>query len=145
MILQPLVPGRIGDPHSGKARAPQAASVAAAACLALLVRLIAGHRLPVIDAESRALADDLGLGQGDERCVNTAGIAFDTGPGRERRQPPEGLDELRTAVGVSAGVENIDADEYIARTEHLDPRQREMFLRGRRYGMIPPNGFTGGS
>src|SRR6516225_3847017 len=125
MILQPLVPGRIGDARRSKARAPQAAGVAAAARPALGIRLIARYGLAVIDAEPRAREDDLGLGPADERCVDAAGSAFDTGPGCERGQPPERFDELWTTVRVAAGVDDIDADKHIARTEHLHPGQRE--------------------
>ena len=53
MILQALVPGRVRDPRGGKTRAPQTAGIAAAARPALGIRLVAGHRLPVIDAEPR--------------------------------------------------------------------------------------------
>src|SRR3974390_1289189 len=102
MILHALIPGRIGQSCGEEAGAAQAAGVTTSAGPACGVRLVAGHRLPVIDIESRALTDDLGLGEADEGCVDATRPALDTRPRCERRNPCECFDELRPAVRVAA-------------------------------------------
>ena len=51
--------------------------------------------------------------------------ALDAGLGGEVRHPLEGVDVLGAAVGIAAVVERVDADEDVARAEHLGPRERE--------------------
>src|SRR6202008_1775238 len=102
---------RIRHTGGGKSHAPQPAGVAAAAGAAGLVRLIARYRLTLVDPEPRALADDLGLGQADERGVYAAGVSFDTRPRCERGERDEGGDELRPTVGVATGIGDVHADE----------------------------------
>src|SRR5579863_9941106 len=100
MILQRPVVSRIRHPRRRKTRAPQPAGVAAPAGASRLIRLVAGNRLPVIDAEPGALADDLGLGQRDERRLDPALVSLDSRPGRKPGETRERGDELRTAVGI---------------------------------------------
>src|SRR6516164_1570041 len=108
MILQALIPGRIGHSRGDEARAAQPAGIAPSAGSTSRIRLITGHCLAVIDLQSRTLTDDLGLGPANERCVDATRLTFDACPGRERRNSGEGRDELRTAVRITARVENVD-------------------------------------
>src|ERR1700746_2100479 len=110
MILQRLIPGRIGQSARAEARAPQSAGVTAPTGAAGGVRLVTGHGLRVIDSEARAFADDLGLGETDERCLDAARLALDPGPGGEPSELCEGGDELGAAVGRAGRVGGGDPD-----------------------------------
>src|SRR5574343_608289 len=73
----------IGNASGGKAFGTQAARIADTAGTAQLIGLIAGNRQAVINTERGTGADDLGLGQGNQRRVKLQLVAFDTGLGGE--------------------------------------------------------------
>src|SRR5579863_7648284 len=114
MILQGPVAGGIA--HSGglKSRVPQPAGIAAAAGGAARLGLIARHRLCIVDPEAHTLADDLRLAPLDQRRVDPARAALDSGARCERSQAAKGADELRAAVRVAARIEHVDPDEQVA-------------------------------
>ena len=61
----------------------------------------------------------------DERRVDVEARAFDAGARGQGRERFERADELGTAIGISGIVEGVDADENVARVEHLGPAERE--------------------
>ena len=68
------------------------------------------------------------FGHLDQRCVDAeAALALHARFRRQIRQPLEGGDELRPAIGIAAVVDCIDADKDVETANHLGPRkgQRE--------------------
>ena len=51
-------------------------------------------------------------------------LAQHGGLGSQVRHLLEGLDELRTTIGIAAVIERVHAEEYVAGPEDLRPRQR---------------------
>src|SRR5215831_7919714 len=105
--LRLLVARRIDETRRREADAAQPAGIAAATGAPLRVRLVAGDGLSVVDAEPRALADDLGLRPANERRVDAAGTALHSGAGSKRREAAERGDEFRPAVRIAAGIEDV--------------------------------------
>src|SRR5690606_35235259 len=102
---------RIGDPGLGKALLAKLARVAPPTRAAIRPGVVAAVRHRVVDAELRAELDDLRLRQLDQRRVDLEPTAArgDLGERLER------TDELGATIGITAGVEHVDADEQIAR------------------------------
>ncbi len=91
----------------------------------------AGQR--VVDAQLQAEANDLRLGERDERSVNFELLAaFDSGFGGQVGHFLEGGDEFRTAIGIAGVVERIHADEDVAApstSAQASAKERKMVLR----------------
>ena len=105
---------------------PQYAGVAAAARRASRRRIVTTAGQPVVHAKLQSLADDLGLGQRNQRRMNRQGLpTLHAGLGREIGHPLKGRDELRPAVRVAAIVQRIHSDEDVARSQNLCPGKRE--------------------
>ncbi len=76
--------------------------------------------LRVVHSELHAAADDLRLGEVNERRVDReAAGEFRAQIGRAF----EGFNELRSAVRVAAVVDRVDADEDVGRIENFSPGQ----------------------
>ncbi len=112
-------------PAACESFAPEPAAVAAPAGAAVRVRLVARHRHRVVDAERRAAADDVRLGELDERRVQTDGLALDGRTRREIREVLEGADECGPAVRVARVVHGVHADVDVARPHDLGKAERE--------------------
>src|SRR3569832_1104647 len=90
---------RVGAADLGETGAADAASIAAPARAAGIVRLIARHRESVIDAEACARRDDLRLAHLDERRAHGEVRALHTGRGRGARERRGGREGGGTASG----------------------------------------------
>src|SRR5579862_6750600 len=74
----------------------------------------------------QSLANDLRLGEIDERCVDlNHRFPLHSGFGCKVCESLEGVDELWTTIRVSAVVQSIDANENVAAFENLCPSQGE--------------------
>src|SRR4051812_44823888 len=105
---------RIGNARVLESLPPQEAGVAVPARAAGGVGVVAGVGEGVVDAELRALADDVGLGHVDERRDDARLAALDAAalPGLD-----DGLkraEKVRSAVGIAAVVDGVDAEPDLA-------------------------------
>jgi hypothetical protein len=75
------------------------------------------------DLEVVAGADDLGLGEVEQRGAQGDRVALDAGAGGEVGELLEGGDEFGAAVGVAGVVEGVDAEPDLARAEGLGPAE----------------------
>ena len=57
--------------------------------------------------------------------MHVPGCALDAGLGGKLRERLERCNELGAAVRVAARIEDVHADEQVARAEHLGPAERE--------------------
>src|SRR6202043_2981419 len=89
------------------------------------VRLVARHRLAVIDTQSCTFAYDLGFGEGDQRRMHAAGTALHARPGGERGEHAEGGDKFGPAVRIAARIQDVDTYKHVPPPEHLAPGERE--------------------
>ena len=117
--------GGVGEPVFGETFATQQTCVAATTGDAAGAWIVARKRFGVVDAEGQSAGDDLSFGEVNQRRVDgqslTAGARF----GREVRHCFEGGDVLRTAVGVAAVVERVDADEDVGGVEGFSHCERQ--------------------
>src|SRR5215471_17876377 len=113
---------RVHEARLGEALLAQEARIAEAAGAAVGLGRIAGPGQGEVHPELVGAGHDLSLAQGDERGVDAeAALAFHAGLRGEIRQALEGLNELRTAIGIARVVEGVDADEDVLCLLHLGP------------------------
>src|SRR5262249_42832967 len=86
-------------------------------------RVVARASQAVVDAELHATANDLGLGQADQWCVDMQPLPFDRSLGGEIGHPLIRGDVLGAAVWISAVIESIDPQENVVSSEYLGPSQ----------------------
>jgi hypothetical protein len=110
-----LIRSRVRNTRRLEASPPQPAGVTPRACPPLRIRLVAGHREPVVHAQPRTLANDLRLRKTDERGVYTAWLPFDPRLGCQGCKPLEGGDEFGAAIGIARIVDKIHTNENVAR------------------------------
>ena len=110
----------------GEAGQAESARVAVSTTGAGFVGIVAAVGEAVVDAQLQAGCDDLGFAHLDEwRADGEFPMALDTGGRGEVGHRLEGGYKLGSAVGVSAVVDGIDADENIVRADHLGVPERD--------------------
>ena len=92
---------------------PQQARVAATAGCTAGTGIVTGKRDRIIDAKFHSLSNDLGLGQIDERRVDRQRATENSNLNRQVGHRLKGREEFRSAIGVTAVVERIAADENV--------------------------------
>ena len=92
---------RVGCTGFGKARRAQPAAVAVAARPTRGGRVVATVRQAVIEPHGETKADDVGLGEVNERGVDRQRTSFDARLGGQPRQLLEGANELGTFFSAS--------------------------------------------
>src|SRR5688572_25182195 len=91
----------------GKSLEPQEARIAVTTRDAVHRGIVAAGRERVVDAERRAEANDLALGQRQQRRADLRTASLDTGFRREVSHLLEGGDVLRPTVGVARVVQHV--------------------------------------
>lgn len=81
--------------------------------------------MSVVDSELESALDDLRFGPVDEWSVDVDGVSLDGFFGCEIGQELKGMDEFRSAIGVAAIVDGIDAYIDIVRGECFGPTEGE--------------------
>src|SRR5688500_17391752 len=103
------------------------ACIASPARLAVRARIVTADGDRVVDAELEAELDDLALCHADERRPDSnrrLALGLDAGTSGKIRHPLERLDEFRSAVGISAVVEGVHADEDLVRANDFGEGER---------------------
>src|SRR5258707_15763363 len=86
----------------GKTLQSQPAGLAGTAGEPIRRRIVAARGQPEVHPQIEASADDLRLGERDQRCVDLEMLlALHSGPGCQRGPPPERLDVFLPAIGVA--------------------------------------------
>src|SRR4051812_44668967 len=109
----------IRNPRFGESLLPQQTTIAPTARASLRIWIITTVCHRIVDAEFKALADDLRLGHPDQRRVDRERCALRPQP----RHLLERFDKFRPAIRVSAVVQRIDPDKHIVAVQHLGPRE----------------------
>src|SRR4051812_11726710 len=99
---------------------PENARIAFSACIAEGRRVITTGGHTVIHAQLQPARDDLRLTHPEKRGMNLELLfALDRRLGRQVRHILESLNELRTAIRISAVINCIHAQEDVTCTSHL--------------------------
>ena len=77
-----------------------------------------------IDTKLVSFADDVGLGKFDQWGVNLEPSPLDTCFRSDIGQVLKRSDKFRTAIGVAAVVDGVDADKNVIGRKHFGPRER---------------------
>src|SRR5262249_37228846 len=120
------IPNRIDGARFGKSFEPQQTTVATTARETFGRRIVTTVRERVIDPQFKTSFDYLRLAEFNKRRVNVETYSpFNTRFRRKIRRSLKGFDVFGSAIGISAVIERIDADEYIAGLQHFGPSECE--------------------
>src|SRR4051794_34223204 len=104
-----FVSSRIRHARLFESAPPQDARIAVAAGESVPARVITRMRYRIIDAEGKTFADDVGLRQRDERRDDARLALLDAAARAAENDLLKGVEELRTAIGISGVVDGIHA------------------------------------
>ena len=121
---------RVGDAGFRETAGAEYATIAGLARRSVGQRVVATVRQPIVQPQLQAAADDLGLGEIDQRRMDAERAAFHSGPRTKRGDLLERPDELGPAIGIAGIVERVDADHEITCAEDLGPGERQRQKNG---------------
>ena len=96
----------------------------------------------MVEAELDTEGNDLGLREVDQRRHDLGGMPLDPRLRGERREVPEGVEELRTAVGIAAVIDGVDADADRRRPPGFGKGQGEGKVSGEVSPAVGPQPWT---
>src|SRR3990170_7747684 len=110
----------VGKARFDKAFAPQLAGITPAAGHALRIRIVTRMGQSVIHPQFYSAADDLRLGELDERRMDAESArSLDACFSRQLAQLFKGRDELWPTIGIARVIERVDSDKDVAGAQHL--------------------------